>query len=160
MNIEKRFIRITKENEKKVVELLEKFGFSGVDHEWKDENKDYTIYTEKNRETSFNFNPLGYSGYKEVLYVELLDFYEKLEKEKDLEQRTIRCNNKEYRIYCHKNMSGSTKYTGAFKISFGVDVYDVDNQKWLDWKDLKNTYLLEKIQSFLLNSANGKRSIY
>lgn len=160
MKLEKRFIRITKENEKKVVEILEKFGFSRANHEWIDEDKDYTIYTEKNRKTSFNFNPLGHNGYEEVTYGELLDFYEKLEKEKDLERRAIRCNNKEYRIYCHKNMSGSTKYTGAFKISFGVDVYDVDNQKWLDWKDLKNTYLLEIIQSFLLNSTNGKRSIY
>lgn len=160
MSFETRLIEIKKENYKEVLELLESIGYK-----WFDEEKPTNI-TFGQRKCFEEGSYLVLKENKELYWHDggELNFtkmdIEELREIADLEQRTIRCGGREYRIYCHKNMSGSTKFTGAFKISFGVDVYDVDDQVWLDWKELKNTYLLEKIESFLLNSANGRRSIY
>lgn len=47
-----------------------------------------------------------------------------------------------------------------FGIKVGITVIRLSDNKILEWSEIKNTYIAEKITDYIENSINGQRSFY
>ena len=73
----------------------------------------------------------------------------------------VTINNKKY--YCVCNWTEAEKIKNdeiAFGVKISIMVKDISLGRWLYWKEIKDTYLAEKLLDFIKNTINGQRSFY
>lgn len=75
--------------------------------------------------------------------------------------KTITVNSTKYFIQCvwsyEEKMS---KKDGLMGIKLGILVTNLETNENIPWKDIRGTYLAEKIVDYAENSFNGQNSLY
>lgn len=75
--------------------------------------------------------------------------------------KIIKINDIEYFISCSVSYEEKVKREDRlFGIKLGILVKDLKSDKYINWEDIKGTYLAEKITDYAENSFNGQNSIY
>lgn len=65
---------------------------------------------------------------------------------------------KEYRVWCVYHTTGACKK--GMRVSLDTVIYNITDEKYMEWKDIKGTYLEEKVSDYIENSFNGQERIY
>lgn len=72
----------------------------------------------------------------------------------------LNIGNKQYRVWCTNHLSSKWTNNDCMKVSLRVVIYNITEQKYMSWKDIKGSYLEEKVGDYIENSFNGQESIY
>jgi len=75
--------------------------------------------------------------------------------------KEIKINGTRYFIQCVFSYEEKmVKKDGLMGIKLGILVTNLETNKNIDWKDIRGTYLAEKISDYAENSFNGQNSLY
>lgn len=78
-----------------------------------------------------------------------------------MRETILKINEKEYRVCAvFSNCEKAINKDDVLGIKLQIAVTEVATGKTLKWKEMKDTYLAEKISDFAENCFNGQRSIY
>ena len=73
----------------------------------------------------------------------------------------IEVNGKKYNIAAVYAMGQKTRNINwGLDVTLRITVTNLTDNKVMDWKELKDSYLLEKIEEWIKNCINGQRSCY
>lgn len=73
----------------------------------------------------------------------------------------LNIGHKEYRVWVSFGMTQKTKYKDdGMDVVLRTHIYNITDNKMMLWKDIKGTYLEEKVSDYIENSFNGQESIY
>lgn len=76
-------------------------------------------------------------------------------------RRIIVVNGKEYEIRAISTFGQKTKYQNlGLDVTVRVIVTDLTDNKVMAWKEIKDSYLQEKVEDWIKNCVNGQRSCY
>ena len=77
------------------------------------------------------------------------------------EEKIIEVNGKKYKIHASCASSQKTKYQNlGLDVTVRVIVTDLTDNKVMAWKEIKDSYLQEKVEDWIKNCVNGQRSCY
>ena len=78
-----------------------------------------------------------------------------------LEKKIIEVNGKKYEIRASCASSRKTKYQKlGLDVTLRIVVINLTDDKIMPWKEIKDSYLQEKIEDWVKNCVNGQRSCY
>lgn len=75
--------------------------------------------------------------------------------------KIIEVNGKEYEIRAISASSQKTKYQNlGLNVTVRIVITNLADNKIMEWKEIKDSYLQEKIEEWIKNCINGQRSCY
>lgn len=78
-----------------------------------------------------------------------------------LEKKIIEVNGKKYNIAAAYAISQKTRNVNSgLDVTLRIVITNLTDNKIMEWKELKDSYLLEKIEDYIKNCINGQRSCY
>ena len=85
-------------------------------------------------------------------------------RDKSKQGRIVEIGNKKYYFRCDYSISSAIVGTTKYGIKLDVAVYELDEKeeivKRMTHKELKGTYVAEKIEDFIQNAINGQPTFY
>lgn len=69
-------------------------------------------------------------------------------------------NDIKYRVWCTGHMNTKWSNEDCMKVSLRVVIYNITEERYMSWKEIKGSYLEEKVSDYIENSFNGQESIY
>lgn len=73
----------------------------------------------------------------------------------------IKVNGKKYNIAAAYAISQKTRNVNSgLDVTLRIVITNLTDNKIMEWKELKDSYLLEKIEDYIKNCINGQRSCY
>ncbi|MGL4571730.1 MAG: hypothetical protein ACRCVJ_11775 [Clostridium sp.] len=70
-------------------------------------------------------------------------------------------NNKEYKVLAISNCDEKViRCDDILGVKIGLTVKDIETGTYLDWQELKGSYLAQKIGDYIENCFNGQDSFY
>ena len=77
------------------------------------------------------------------------------------EKKIIEVNGKKYKIHVSCVSSQKTKYQKiGLDVTLRIVVINLTDDKIMPWKEIKDSYLQEKVEDWIKNCVNGQRSCY
>ena len=77
------------------------------------------------------------------------------------EEKIIEVNGKMYEICAISASSQKTKYQDlGLSTTLRIVIINLTDNKIMSWKEIKGSYLQEKVEDWIKNCVNGQRSCY
>ena len=78
-----------------------------------------------------------------------------------MKPQIVKINGKEYKIKCISSISEKVRNEeNVLGLKLTICVYDIQENRYLKWEQLRNSYIAEKISDFARNSFNGQNTFY